>query len=454
MSELREGEGMKVIQKRVNELIPYANNTRTHSDEQIQQIASSIKEFGFTNPILIDEKGGIIAGHGRLMGARLLQMDEVPTITLNGLTDAQIKAYIIADNKLALNAGWDEELLKLEIEALQEMDFDIDLLGFSDEELNDLSINLEDDLRQAIDESKADEVPAIEENPIIKLGDLIELGYNYQHRLLCGDSTSEDDVSKLMNGIKADMVFTDPPYNIAIQGKAGSIKNDDMGDKQFYNFLLKVYKNYFKLMKDGACIYVAHAETERINFTQAYKDSGLKLSQVLIWNKHSATLSRQDYNWKHEPILYGWKEGAGHYFCEDFTETTVYKQKDKYDLKKMKKDELISLVKELIKEDGNTIIDYDRPTVSDLHPTMKPVELVQHFIENSSKEGWLIVDLFGGAGSTLIASETSKRINYTMELDEKYAQVIIQRYVDYTSNPMIKINGAEIDWYEYKEEHS
>lgn len=346
-------------------------------------------------------------------------------------------------------ATWDEDMLKIELQELYDIGYDVDLIGFTDEELEDMDIDLEGDLK-VIDESKADDVPEIVENPVIKLGDLIELGHNYQHRLLCGDSTSEDDVSRLMDGKKADMVFTDPPYNVAIKGKAGSIKNDDMEDKAFYQFLLSAYKNLFHSMRDGAVIYVAHADTERINFTQAYKDSGLKLSQVLIWNKHSATLSRQDYNWKHEPLLYGWKEGAAHYFCKDFTETSVYKQKDKYDLKKMKRDELVALVKELIKEDGNTVIDHDRPTVSDLHPTMKPVELVQHFIENSSEQKWLVLDLFGGAGSTLIASETARRVSYTMEFDEKYAQVIIQRYVDYTSIDTIKINGEEVSWNDYK----
>jgi len=441
---------MEIKYYKTAELVPYVNNTRTHSDDQVQQIASSIKEFGFTNPLLIDEEKGIIAGHGRLMAANLLGIDEVPTIELRGLSDQQIKAYIIADNKLALNAGWNEELLKIELESISESGFDIDIIGFSPDELNDIGVFVDCTFDKTIDETKAEEVPEIEDIPVINRGDLIELGFEHEHRVLCGDSTSIDDVERLMNGRLADLVFTDPPYNVAIKGKAGSIKNDDMGDRQFYNFLLSVYKNYYKIMKDGCCIYVAHADSERINFTQSFLDSGLKLSQVLIWNKHSATLSRQDYNWKHEPILYGWKDGAAHYFCEDFTETTVYSQKEKQDLKKMKKDELILLVKELQKQHGNTVIDHDRPTVSDLHPTMKPVELVKHFIENSSIQKWVVADLFGGAGSTLIASETSNRVCYTMELDEKYAQVIVQRYVDYTSNSVIKINGEEVEWNEYK----
>jgi DNA modification methylase len=439
---------VEIIYKKTNDLIPYANNTRTHSEDQVLQIASSIKEFGFTNPILLDDKDGVIAGHGRIMAAKKLKMDEVPTIMLEGLSEAQKKAYIIADNKLALNAGWDEELLKVEIESLQEMNFDISLLGFTEDEINDMELNSDDD-SEAVNNEFQDDIPTIEEAPIIKLGDFIQLGNNYQHTVMCGDSLDSYSVEKLMDGEKADLVWTDPPYNVAIKGKAGTIKNDDMDDHSFYNFLFAAYLNYYKNIKDGGVIYVAHADSERINFTKAFIDAGFKFSQNLIWNKNSATLSRQDYNWKHEPILYGWKEGAGHYYCQDFKQTTVIE--DKIDFNKMTKQELIDYTKNLIKDIKTTVIDYDRPTISELHPTMKPIGLVQHFIENSSIEKEIVLDLFGGAGSTLIACVNSKRYARIMELDEKYAQVIIQRYVDYTSNPMIKINGKEVDWNEYKE---
>lgn len=435
---------MTIIYKNVEDLIPYINNTRTHSKEQVNQIASSIKEFGFTNPVLVDEQGGIIAGHGRIMGAKLLKMDEVPTICLDGLSEAQKKAYIIADNKIALNAGWNEELLKLELQDLKDMNFDLSLIGFSDEELSEFDI--EADYTMSIDKEREDDIPEISDEYSIKLGDIVE--FDGGHRLMCGDSTNEKDVFKLMNNNIAQMVFTDPPYNVAIQGKAGSIKNDDMEDTQFYNFLLSVYRNYNKFMKDGAVIYVAHADSERINFTKAFIDADFKFAQNLIWNKHSATLSRQDYNWKHEPILYGWKKGAGHYFCKDFTKTTVIE--DKIDYSKMKKEELIAEIRHIKQSFTSSVIDYDRPTVSDLHPTMKPVGLVQGFVENSSEPKWIVLDLFGGAGSTFIACINSGRVSYNMELDEKYAQVIIQRYVDYTSNPKIKINGVEVDWEDYK----
>lgn len=249
--------------------------------------------------------------------------------------------------------------------------------------------------------------------------------------------------------MKAQMVFTDPPYNVAIEGKAGNIMNDNMDDSAFYNFLLAVYKNYVKFMEEGAVIYVAHADSERVNFTKAFIDAGFKFAQNLIWNKHSATLSRQDYNWKHEPILYGWKQGAGHYYCGDFKKTTVVE--DKADYSKMTKDDLIREIRHLQQSFKDSIIDYDRPTVSDLHPTMKPVGLVQGFIENSSQYGWRVLDLFGGAGSTLIACVNSDRVSYNMELDPKYAQVIVQRWCDYTSIDTIKINGKQVSWSEYKD---
>lgn len=438
---------MEIIYKKLSDLKPYENNARTHSEEQVAQICASIREFGFTNPLLIDESGGIIAGHGRLAAAKILKMDEVPTIELKGLTEAQKRAYVIADNKLALNAGWDEELLKAELEALQNLDFDLELTGFSEDELVDMGIPQGIDEYQNLDKSREDDIPPTDEkNIVVYKGDLIELD---KHRLLCGDSTNIKDVERLLNGRQADMVWTDPPYNVAVENSAGKILNDDMSKGEFREFLISVFKNYFQIVKKGGVIYVAHSESERVAFTETFIQAGFKFAQNLIWNKNQATLSRQDYNWKHEPILYGWKEGQGHYFCEDYTETTVVE--DKINLTAMKKEELIDLAKKLLEQKRTDVIDYDKPQKSELHPTMKPVGLVQRFIENSSRERELVVDLFGGAGSTLIASVNTNRTCYLMELDEKYAQVIIQRYVDYTNNPKIKINGKEVDWHEYKE---
>lgn len=427
--------------------MPYANNARTHSEEQVAQICASIREFGFTNPLLIDEKGEIIAGHGRLTAAKKLNMGEVPTIELKGLSEAQKRAYVIADNKLALNAGWDEELLKAELEALQWQGYDLELTGFSEDELKTMGLSDEIDEYRAIDKSKEDEIPEVDdEKIIIQQGDLIEFG---KHRLLCGDSTNKKDVEKLMGGGTADMIWTDPPYNVAIENKAGKILNDDMGKKEFRAFLLTVFKNYYQIAKKGCVIYVVHSESERSAFTDTLVESGFKFAQNLIWNKNQANLSRQDYNWKHEPILYGWKEGNGHYFCGDFTQTTV--QEKKLNFSSMKKEELIEYIHKITEKQNTTVVDFDKPTKSELHPTMKPIGLVEHFIQNSSREKELVVDLFGGAGSTLIASINTNRTCYLMELDEKYAQVIVQRYVDYTNIPKIKINGEEVDWYEYKE---
>jgi len=399
---------MEIKYKNTSDLIPYVNNTRTHSDEQVQQIASSIKEFGFTNPILLDEKDGVIAGHGRIMAAKLLKLDEVPTITLAGLSEAQIKAYIIADNKLALNAGWDEELLKVEIEALQDMDFDIDLLGFDADELADLEIGLED---ITYDEDKADEVPELEENPVIKLGDLIELGHNYQHRLLCGDSTKEEDVARLMDGKKADMVFTDPPYGVNYDG----IKNDE--PEQLERLLNGAFNNYALNVKQGSPIYMFHSDRMAHIFHNVFR-SKCHFSSMIIWKKPSLVLSQTDYQSMHEPCMYGWFLGGAHKWYHDRKQTTVWEF---------------------------------TPKKYNEHTTPKPVDMVECAIYNSSKTKHLVMDLFLGSGSTLIACENLTRYCYGMELDEKYAQVIIQRYVDYTSNPMIKINGVEHDWNIYKD---
>lgn len=399
---------MEIIYKSIKELIPYVNNTRTHSDEQVQQIASSIKEFGFTNPVLIDEQGGIIAGHGRIMGAKLLKMDEVPCIVLSGLTEAQKKAYIIADNKIALNAGWDEELLAIEMQGLHDLCFDLELTGFSMDELLEMDINLEGSLESIIDESKADDVPEVVEKPVIKLGDLIELG---NHRLLCGDSTKEEDVKRLMDGKKADMVFTDPPYGVEYDG----IKNDDA--EGLPKLLEGAFLNYAIYVKKGSPIYMFHSDRMAHVFHNVFRKF-CHFSSMIIWKKPSLVLSQTDYQSIHEPCMYGWMLGGTHEWQSDRKQTSVWE----YASKKYNE-----------------------------HTTPKPVEMVEKAIYNSSKTKNIIIDLFLGSGSTLIACENITRFCYGMELDEKYAQVIIQRYVDYTSNPKIKINGKECDWFKYRD---
>jgi DNA modification methylase len=413
---------MIIINRKITELIPYVNNARTHSDEQVLQICSSIKEFGFTNPVLIDGENGIIAGHGRLMAAKKLGMEEVPTIELSHLSEAQRKAYILADNKLALNSGWDNDLLAIEFAELGALGFDLELTGFTLDEIDALT---PEEIPPGLTDEDA--VPELPIEPVTKLGDVWLCG---NHRVMCGDSTSVDAVDKLMDGNKADMVWTDPPYNVAIEGIAGKIMNDDMDNESFKNFLSDVYACYFMTLKAGGVIYVAHADSERANFTQCYKESGLKLSQVLIWVKQSGTLSRQDFNWQHEPILYGWKEGAAHYFCGDFTRTTIID--DDIDLKKMTKPQLQELVNSYRTEQKTTALRENRPSRSELHPTMKPVNLVQRMIEWSSVQKDVVLDLFGGSGSTLMACVNAGRYARLMELDPKYCDVIVKRWQDFT----------------------
>jgi DNA modification methylase len=420
---------VEIVFKKVNELIPYVNNTRTHSDEQVQQIASSIKEFGFTNAILLDEKNGVIAGHGRIMAAKLLNMDEVPTVTLTGLTEAQIKAYIIADNKLALNAGWDEELLKVEIEGLYAEGYNIDLLGFSGEELIDLDIDFDGNLSLELDEDKADDVPELVENPVIKRGDLIELGMNFQHRLLCGDSTSEEDVAKLMDGKKADMVFTDPPYGVSYEGghndkKRKQIENDALQGDNLTDLFYEALNNACKYTKDYAPFYIWYASGKSVETFKSFERLPLSVRAIVTWYKIKSGLGAfmSQYIPNYEPCIYAFKTGKSIHWYGPTNEKTVW---------------------ELKRDQTNT-----------LHPTQKPVELPERAISNSSKPKEIVLDLFGGSGSTLIGADTLTRYCMTMEFDPKYAQVIIQRYCDYTSIDTIKINGEEVSWTTYKEENS
>ena len=396
----------------VKDLIPYARNTRTHSDEQVNQIVSSIKEFGFTNPVLIDEENMIIAGHGRVLAANKLKLKKIPTVSLTHLTEAQKRAYIIADNRLALNAGWDEDMLRVELQDLDSLDFDINLLGFDEREIDSLLSSVNDGL------TDEDAVPELPEEPTTKLGDLWLLG---EHRLLCGDSTSIDAVDKLMGGQLADMVFTDPPYNVNYGGgrargkhikfkrgggikSHGTILNDDMTPEEFDDFIRDAFVTYMSFMKPLSPIYVCHPDSKskaKITFEREFAEC-FKKSATIIWDKGHAGLGYADYRSSHEPILYGWKDGKGsHRWYGDKTKTTVW-----------------SVSK------GNTG-DY-------LHPTQKPVALVEEAILNSSKGMDIVLDLFGGSGSTMVAAEKTGRTSYLMELDPKYCDVIVERWEDFT----------------------
>lgn len=388
---------------KIEKLIPYENNARTHSEEQVEKIARSIEEFGFINPVLIDSEYGIIAGHGRVLGATKLGMTEVPCLFIEDLTEAQKRAYILADNKLALDAGWDEELLKIELEELQNMNFNIELAGFSFEELEALNpIQLE------AEEDDFDVTPP--EKPKSKLGDIYQLG---RHRLMCGDSTSVEDVEKLMDGTRVDLLLTDPPYNVAYEGKtkeALTIENDNMDNDNFRDFLRSAFYSADNVMKEGAVFYIWHADSEGYNFRGACFDIGWKVRQYLIWSKNSMVMGRQDYHWQHEPCLYGWKDGASHLWASDRKQTTI--------------------------------LNFDRPSRNAEHPTMKPVPLFDYQIKNNTKKEDVVLDLFGGSGTTLIACEQNGRNAYLMELDPRYVDVIINRWETFTGKKAVLLNDS------------
>jgi site-specific DNA-methyltransferase (adenine-specific) len=390
----------KIEWRSVETLIPYAKNARTHSDEQVAQIAGSIKEFGFNNPVLVDKDNSIIAGHGRLMAARKLGMDKVPVVQLGHMTEAQRKAYVLADNRIALNSGWDTGMLTLELQDLKD-DIDLSLLGFDPDELDAL-LNPIEETEGLTDE---DAVPDVPDEPKTKLGDIYILG---NHRLMCGDSTSIDAVEALMDGQLADQLLTDPPYNVEYEGgskKRDQIKNDEMADNEFRQFLKDVYIAANAVMKAGAVFYIWHADMESYNFKGAARDMGWKVRQTLIWNKDNSAFGRSDYHWKHEPCLYGWKEGAAHLWAADRKQTTVIQCK--------------------------------RPSKSELHPTMKPVELMEYQILNNTKGSDIVLDLFGGSGSTMIAAEKTGRKSCLMELDPKYCDVIVQRWEEFTGKKAV-----------------
>ena len=373
----------------VKELIPYARNARTHSDEQIAQIAASIREFGFLSPIIVSKDNTILCGHGRFYAAQRLGLEKVPCIKEEYLTETQRRAYILADNKLSLNAGWDNEMLAVELEDLQNS-FDINLIGFDAKELAAL---FDDGLDAKDDDFDVDE--ELKKPCFSKAGDLWHLG---KHRLVCGDSTKVATYDLLMDGKEANLVVTDPPYNVNYEGSAGKIKNDNMENSAFYQFLLDAFTNTEKVMAQDASIYVFHADTEGLNFRRAFADAGFYLSGTCIWKKQSLVLGRSPYQWQHEPVLFGWKRKGKHEWYTGRKESTIW--------------------------------EFDKPKKNGDHPTMKPVPLLAYPIKNSSMSNCIVLDPFGGSGSTLIACEQTNRICFTTELDEKYCDVIVKRYIE------------------------
>ena len=378
----------------INKLIPYINNARTHSPEQINKLRASLREFGFVNPVIVDKDFNIIAGHGRVEAAKAEHLTEVPCVFVEHLTEAQKKAYIIADNRMALDAGWNEELLKVELEALEAEAFDLSLTGFDEDELTDLFKSEPTE----VEDDDYDLTAALEKASFVEKGDIWVVG---RHRLVCGDATNPEDVNKLMDGKRANLILTDPPYGVSFKSSSGlTIQNDSIKNEEFYQFLLAAFKNMVAHAEPGASAYCFHADTEGLNFRTAFIDAGFHLAGCCIWVKDSLVLGRSDYQWQHEPVLYGFLKNGKHSWYSDRKQTTIW--------------------------------NFKKPKRNENHPTSKPLDLLSYPLQNSSQENAIVIDTFGGSGSTLMACELTNRICYTMELDEKYASVILRRYVDNT----------------------
>lgn len=443
---------MNIEKRLLSELKPAEYNPRVAlkpEDEEYQKIKRSIERWGYIDPIIINSDGTIIGGHQRYSVLSELGYKEIDVVCLD-LNKNDEKALNIALNKIS--GDWDQTKLKDLLVELDIDDFDITLTGFTNKELDDLIDITETEPTASEDDFSIDQAleDTEQKGPIVKQGEVWQLG---RHRLMCGDSADLKDVKKLMGSEQMDLIITDPPYNVNYEEKADwvnqfrpnsngamEIKNDFMDGCDFYTFLCKCFNNIYEIMRDGAAIYVFHADTEGLNFRKAFNDAGLKLAETLIWEKSHFVLGRQDYQWRHEPCLYGWKEGAGHYFIKDRSQDTVILEDD-VDLEAMKKAELIQYIKDIQNKyaDQTTVIYEKKPMSSALHPTMKPIVLVAKFMTNSSKQGWNVGDLFGGSGTTLMAAEQLNRNAYVMEYDEHYASVIIKRWEEYTGQQAVRI---------------
>lgn len=376
----------------IKDIKPYKRNAKLHPQEQIDQIKASIKEFGFNDPIAVWHDNEIIEGHGRLIAAKQMKMKEIPIIRLDDLTDEQRRAYMLAHNQLTMNTGFDLEILTEEINSI--LDIDMADFGFED-------FVIEEPEEEVIEDEFDEEIP---EEPKSKRGEIYQLG---RHRLMCGDSTNKDDVLALMGGELADLLVTDPPYGVDYEGEAGKIENDNLKDEEFLHFLEDAFRNADASMKAGSSFYIWYADSSSNTFRPACSNIGWTIRECLIWNKNSLVIGRQDYQWKHEPCLYGWKEGASHNWYSDRKQTTV--------------------------------LEFDRPTASKLHPTMKPVALFDYLIKNSSKKEDNILDLFAGSGTTIMACEQNNRKAFAMEYDPRFVDVIIKRWEDFTGQKAVKL---------------
>lgn len=402
----------------LSKLVPYVNNARTHSPEQLTKLRSSLREFGFINPVIIDREFNVIAGHGRIMAAKEEGITEVPCVFVDYLTEAQKKAYILADNRMTLDAGWDEELLRIEIESLQGADFDVSLTGFDESELADL---FSDSDGKDVKDDDFDLSAALEKAAFVERGDIWTVG---RHRLMCGDATSAEDVAALMDGKKANLIVTDPPYGVSFKSSGGlTIQNDSMKGDEFYTFLYNSFSQMAAHLENGGAAYVFHADTEGLNFRKAFVDAGFHLAGVCIWVKNSLVLGRSDYQWQHEPVLYGFLKNGKHPWYSDRKQTTIW--------------------------------NYDKPKRNANHPTSKPLDLLAYPISNSSQENAIVIDTFGGSGSTMMACEQTNRICHMMEMDEKYASVILRRAVEIGIAPediFVERGGEKIPYSELVKE--
>jgi DNA modification methylase len=426
---------MKIQLWSVDKVIPYKRNPRRNEDA-VEKVAASIKEFGFKQPIVVDKDSVIIVGHTRLLAALRLGIKEVPVLVAADLTPAQVKAYRLADNRVHEEAEWDEELLALELGDLSKLGFNLAATGFDADEINTL-MNI--DQGGLLPGAEEDTVPPAPAKPSTLPGELIQLG---KHRLICGDSTDPFIIEKLFAGAKADAVFTDPPYNVNYEGGAGKIKNDNMEDGKFRTFLLRAYSVMFRVLKDGGAVYVCHADTEGLNFRGAFQEAGFKLASCLIWCKDALVLGRSDYQWQHEPILYGWKPTGSHKWYGDRKSTTIAEfmleapltqvQPSLYRLRLGDQWFQIRGEKLSIEELETTVVKIPRPKRNEDHPTMKPVALIDKMLRNSTKKNDLVFDGFAGSGSTLISCEKLGRTAYLSELEPKFCDVIALRWEDAT----------------------
>lgn len=430
-------QDLQVVMLQADDLKPYENNPRIN-DKAVEAVANSIQKFGFRQALVIDQNNVIVCGHTRWKAAKKLGIQEVPCFRAEDLTEEEIRAYRLADNKTAELAEWNLDLLDYELEALE--GFDMTEFGFQVEEM-DAEVAVEDNYE-----------PVLPPEPKSKTGEIYQLG---NHRLMVGDSTNAYDVQQLCDGDIMDLVVTDPPYNINIgitdieeakrrkrrlDGK--TIQNDAMSDEEFYEFLDNAFANIAEHLKPGGAFYIWLASSTMGTFLRALSEHDLTVRQHLIWVKNFFTLGRPDYQWIHEPCLYGWKSGAGHYFIKDRTQTTVIEE-DPIDLSKMKKDDMRKLLEKILGEQYTTVMREPKPKRSELHPTMKPIKLIAKQVQNSSRPREKVLDLFGGSGSTLIACEQINRVCYMMEYDPQYADAIIDRWEKFTGREAVLLNGID-----------